>query len=156
MSRTHALRTTAARTFAAVGTTLLLAAAAGVAACHDGTDAPTGPSVAPPVAMTIAGTYVLEEVNGLPVPYSRDGSVWDSMLLTLGADGSAAVSLAWRETDDSGEVVDQGTDNLAGRYASSGLHVTISLEDDTPAEGVLDGNQLTVASDGDLLVFRRQ
>ncbi len=132
---------------------LLMVAAVLAAACGDkGTDPQS----------SIAGRYVLQTVDGAPLPAVMDETIPLSLTaasITLTDGGQFSLSETVRLGEGS-EAVDM-TVTGNGTYTRSGgtITMTLALEEEEPGDNVLvatlGDRTLTVISDGKTCVFRR-
>jgi hypothetical protein len=149
------------RSFAKSVAALAVLAALSGAACSDSSTGPK-PASAPAAgaatsAIAVAGTYVLQAIDGNALPYTADdGTVWDAMTLTLTSDGKASFAVQWRAAAASDEeAAQEHTDSEDATYITQGAHLNFAFVDDDPAEGVLDGDTLTLNSEGKVYVLKR-
>jgi len=139
----------------------LLALAALIACGGSDSTAPPGQQTQ---GRTFSGTYVLQSINGTPLPYTFGNLTGDyttvrSYSLTIGSAGS------WTATTSTvsstlGQVVDQPNGTLSGSYtynANTKAVSFISQDLDTVLSGSvsLDFTTLTVSSSSDIYVFKQ-
>ena len=129
----------------------------GVVSCSDFT-APTDPFS--PVG--VSGLYNLESVNGRPIPFSKtetqngetvsvattDGSV------SLNANSTFGLSFTFRFTLDTETATVTGHDSGTFVLVEPST-VRLTFSDGEIISATLDGDRLTIADDGNSLVFRK-
>ena len=123
-------------------------------ACSGG-DSPTQPTTA-----SLAGTWSLETINGVNLPYIAAQSGADKLeiisdVITAVASGSFTQMTQIRVTQN-GQVSTQSVPD-AGSYTLNGTAVTFTFNSDgSTGTGALSGNTLTVAEDGVALVYKKR
>lgn len=113
---------------------------------------------APPRAPAHVGTYMLESVDGRPIPADVDGQRIVSGEITLSADGTWALTARNIRQRDAG-VRDTTVFLNRGMYTLDGASVTLSsqnTEDKIPGKATLEGATLTSRDDGHISVYRRR
>jgi hypothetical protein len=105
-------------------------------ACHD--------STAPP--RTVSGVYLLESVNGQPVPaivYAEpaDTSFMLSATLTLDVAGTAVRSEHWRYVYQPNRI-DEGTFIANVHYRLAGDNITVGSFGTCPPNAICEGNKV--------------
>lgn len=117
-----------------------------------------GDAGTPPMQATLAGTWNLATVNGLPLPFTVQPAnpkveiLSDQLILTAG--GTFSQSIQARET--SGGLVTTQQIEDGGTYVASGKTASFLFNDGSSGTGTLDGNSLTVTDVGYALVYRKQ
>jgi hypothetical protein len=121
-----------------------------LAACGDS----TGPG-----DTNIVGSYTLQTVNGNRLPWRVIVIGNDFFEITGGggninADGTYSLTFNWRESVSGQE--DTGSESSVGTYTRTGNTITFrDASDNSTATGTISGRQLTVTSEGAVLVFVR-
>jgi hypothetical protein len=124
-------------------------------------------STAPPgqtQGRTFSGTYVLQSINGMPLPYTFGNVTGDyrtvrSYSLTIGSAGSWTATTSTISSTN-GQVVDQPNGTLSGSYTYNANTKAVSFTSqdlDTVLSGSvsLDFTTLTVSSSSDIYVFKQ-
>ena len=124
-------------------------------------------STAPPgqtQGRTFSGTYVLQSINGTPLPYTFGNLTGDyttvrSYSLTIGSAGSWTATTS-TVSSINGQVVDQPNGALSGSYTYNANTKAVSLlsqDLSTAFTGSvsLDFTTLTVSSSNDIYVFKQ-
>lgn len=136
------------RVFGKVCAMALLALTAACSGSDDGVNEP----------VSIAGTYVLETIDGqgLPVVIAEDAEFKieiTSGRVVLAAGGSFTLSATLRET--TGAEVFTETVEFDGTYSVSGSTVTLLYSDGDVETATISGNTLTFSGGGSTSVFRK-
>ena len=124
-------------------------------------------STAPPgqtQGRTFSGTYVLQSINGMPLPYTFGNVTGDyrtvrSYSLTIGSAGSWTATTSTISSTN-GQLVDQPNGTLSGSYTYNANTKAVSFTSqdlDTVLSGSvsLDFTTLTVSSSSDIYVFKQ-
>jgi hypothetical protein len=125
----------------------LVTLAFALVACGDS----TGPSDS-----SIAGTYSLSTVNGMPVPVTIF-QIGDDKLeiatgtLTLGASNTFNLQIGLRYTEEG--VVTTETDGTTGTYTRNGGSLVFTAIGGETSSGSVSGNSVTMSEEGLVLVF---
>jgi hypothetical protein len=127
-----------------------LAALALIAAC--GGDS-TGPG-----DTNIVGSYTLQTVNGNPVPWRAIviGNDWFEIRGgsgSINADGTYSLTFHWRESVAG--LPDEGSESSVGTYTRNGNAITFRDASGSTASGTITGRQISVTSEGVVLVYVR-
>ena len=152
---------------------LALLAAACLAACGGG-DGATGPDttsttttpppvvVPPVVAPSIAGTYVLQTMQGVPVPavyFLGDDYHFDvtAGAFELRADRTYRIVLTMRHVDATGWVTESPEQEIErGRYEANGALLTLRSEAGVTMSATLEGDVITMRLDGQAFAYRKR
>jgi hypothetical protein len=107
----------------------------------------------------VAGTWRLQTVNGLPLPFTLSETGMDkeeliSEVITLAAPGSLTIVTAFRYTTGSNVFSESIPDE--GTYAVDGSTVTITWDSDgSTSTATVSGNTMTLQDIGLTFVYRR-
>jgi hypothetical protein len=107
----------------------------------------------------IVGSYTLQSINGNPVPWRAIviGNDWFEIASgsgSINADGTYSLTFNWRESV-AGET-DEGSESLVGTYTRNGNAITFrDASDGSTAIGTISGRQISVTSEGVVLVYVR-
>jgi len=116
-----------------------------------------GDSTSP--SASVAGTWTLQTVNGAPLPFviaqvGADKIELTSDVITANSNGSFT-QMTTVKTTESGQVTTESIPD-AGTYTQNGTAVTFTFNSDgSSGTGTLNGNTVTVASQGFSLVYTR-
>lgn len=124
-------------------------------------------STAPPgqtQGRTFSGTYVLQSINGMPLPYTFGNLTGDyltirSYSVSIGGGGSWTAT-ASTVSSTGGQVLDQPNLSLSGSYTYNASTKAVSLISQDLSlllngSVSLDFGTLTVSSNGDTYVFKQ-
>jgi hypothetical protein len=112
-----------------------------------------------PDETNIVGSYTLQTINGNPLPWRPFviGNDWFEFAGGSGSinpDGTYSLTFTWRESVDG--VVDQGSESTVGTYTRNGNAITFrDATDNSTLVGTITGRQISVTSEGVVLVFVR-
>jgi hypothetical protein len=107
----------------------------------------------------IVGSYTLQSVNGNPVPWRAIviGNDWFEIRGgsgSINADGTYSLTFNWRESV-AGQT-DEGSESSVGTYTRNGSAITFrDASDGSTASGTITGRQISVTSEGVVLVYAR-
>jgi len=117
-------------------------------------------SITVPTNASVAGTWTLQSVNGSPLPFvivqsGSNKSELTADVLTVGSSGNFTQLTTIRNTLN-GQVTTQSTPD-AGTYTLNGTAATFRFNSDgSTGTGAINGNTLTVADVGLVMVYQRQ
>jgi len=107
---------------------------------------------------TFPGTYVLQAVDGEPLPYLVAQAGSDKLEVTAGllrieSDNTFTFSLTFLLTDDGN--TEEATDDESGTWAVTGSVIALTSDDGTSRTGTKSGNVIIVANAGVPWVFEK-
>jgi hypothetical protein len=107
----------------------------------------------------IVGSYTLQTMNGNALPWraiviGNDWFEFTSGSGSINADGTYSLTLNWREST-SGQI-DSGAEPSVGTYSRNGNAITFTdASDGSTIVGTITGRQISITSEGIVLVFVR-
>jgi len=113
-----------------------------------------------PTQASVAGTWTLQTINGSPLPFTVATSPakieWLSSVVNVSSNGTWTSSLQVRTTVSGQATTATSTDG--GTYTLSGNNVAIlsNTAGSTAQAGTINGNTLTLAQQGFVLVYTKQ